>query len=305
MAQSQVATPVPDVGKLRPVLDYIPCETCLDMYTPEQDYYCAICPRLVRDIVVRRSALGTDEAVQVIPAEDFSMAKDLRDRIQSQELELQEAREKLAAVAKREMDLQAELSRLNDDLSRARKDRDEAQLIPFEFVGVREGQREEGLMEFGEEDQPPRRLGHQPTALAWEPAPEESGQPATDWQPTEPAVAAPTQAEQPTATTWEEVPEETPAVEAAAVPEAEPEPVETPSFQSTEQPEEIPPPSAPPPPPRAAPTRVTPAPIPTTDDAIARIEAEIAKIEQELQQVAEQEKQLGGGPQAKPKKKKK
>ncbi len=299
MAQSQVATPVPDVGKLRPVLDYLPCETCLDIYTPEQDYYCAICPRLVRDIVVRRSALGTDEAVQVIPAEDFSMAKDLRDRIQSQELELQEAREKLAAVAKREMDVQSELSRLNDDLTRARKDRDEAQLIPFEFVGVREGQREEGLMEFGEDGQPPRRLGHQPTALAWEPAPEESGQPGTDWQPAEPVAAPPTETEQPTATPWQEVPEETPAVEAAA----EPEPVEMPSFQSTEEQEEIPPP------PRAAPpTRVTPAATPTTDDAIARIEAEIAKIEQELQQVAEQEKQLGGGEQpkpAKPKKKKK
>ncbi|HEX9816277.1 MAG TPA: hypothetical protein VGB18_04800, partial [Candidatus Thermoplasmatota archaeon] len=290
MAQSQVATPVPDVGKLRPVLDYIPCETCLDMYSPEQDYYCAICPRLTRDIVVRRSALGTDEAVQVIPAEDFSMAKDLRDRIQSQELELQEAREKLAAVGKREMDVQAELARLNDDLLRARKDRDEAQLIPFEFVGVREGQREEGLMEFGEEDQAPRRLGHQPTALAWEPAPEESGQAATDWQPPAepapaPAATAP-EAGQPAATTWEEVPEDAEAGTGAPA-----EPAETPSFQATE---EVPAPTAPPPPPR-------PAAAPTTDDAIARIEAEIAKIEQELQQVAEQEKQLGGGDQPKPK----
>lgn len=295
MAQSQVATPVPDVGKLRPVLDYMPCETCLDMYTPEQDYYCAICPRLVRDVVVRRSALGTDEAVQVIAAEDFSMAKDLRDRIQSQELELQEAREKLAAVARREMDLEAELARLNEDLVRVRKEKEEAQLVPFEFVGVREGEREEGLMEFGDEGAPPRRLGYQPSALAWEPAPEESGQPATAWDPVEPAqepVTPPADAEQQVEPKWEELPEETPE----PAPAVAPEPAETPSFQSTE---EIPPPSDPPPPPRAA-----PAPTPTTDDAIARIEAEIAKIEQELQEVAEQEKQLGGSS-SKPKKKKK
>jgi hypothetical protein len=283
MAQSQVATPVPDVGKLRPVLDYIPCETCLDMYTPEQDYYCAICPRLVRDVVVRRTALGSDEAVQVIAPEDFSMAKDLRDRIQSQELELQEAREKLAAVARREMDLQAELARLQDDLVRVRKEKEDAGLVPFEFVGVREGQREEGLMEFGEEDDAGRESGPV-TALAWEPAPEESGRPAEQWQPAE---TQPPQPEQDTAPAWETVPE--------TAQEAAEDSSETPAFEPTED--------MPPPPMPASRRPATPSA--TTDDAIARIEAEIAKIEAELQQVAAQEKQLGGEESGKRKKKQK
>jgi hypothetical protein len=160
-----MAQTVTDVGKLRQVLDYWSCETCLDHFSPEQDYLCGICARLNREVVVKRTALGTDEAVQVIPPEDFTMAKDLRDRIQQQELELQSAREQATRSKTREQELEAALARLQGDLARAKKDKEESGLVPFEFVGVKGGKKKpaEPVLEFQEEPEPT-----EPQPVEWE-----------------------------------------------------------------------------------------------------------------------------------------
>src|SRR5687768_14953473 len=160
-----------DVGKLRQVLDYWSCETCLDTFSPEQDYLCGVCVRLNREVVVKRSAIGTDEAVQVIPPEDFTMAKDLRDRIQQQELELEEARAQAARLQAREQDLERALRKLQEDLVKARKEKDEAGLVPFEFVGVKDTTpKKEDILEFEEEQPaPPPPM---PEEVPPQPAPE-------------------------------------------------------------------------------------------------------------------------------------
>lgn len=292
MAEVGVVAPVPDVGKLRPVLDYWPCETCLDQYTPDQDYFCGICARLTRDVVVRRTALGSDEAVQVIAPEDFSMAKDLRDRIQNQELELQEARERLATLNTRENTLQSQLRSMKTDLDTARREKDEAQLVPFEFVGVREAHAEEPAMEFAEEAEEFAPGARPPPALAWEPLLEPVPAPGVPaYSPAAPPVAAPEPAPQ-----WEEVPEAPAPAPPEEEPAPEPEPP-APSFEPVPEPVPAPEPAPPLPPPRAAfeaPEPEAPAPPrpATTPDALARIESEIAKIEAELAQVSADEKKV-------------
>lgn len=156
-----------DVGKLRQVLDYWSCETCLDSYTPEQDYFCGVCVRLNRDVRVKKNALGTDEAVQIIPPEDFTMAKDLRDRIQAQEVELQEARQRAEDLTKREADLQARLAALEQELEQAKTRKSDDELVDFSLVGVKREPKPEELLEFSEEAPEP---GPAPATLGggWE-----------------------------------------------------------------------------------------------------------------------------------------
>jgi hypothetical protein len=245
-----------DVGKLRQVLDYWSCETCLDTYSPEQDYLCGVCVRLNREVTVKRAMVGSDEAVQVIPPEDFTMAKDLRDRIQQQEFELEEARAQAQRLQAREQDLERALRKLQEDLVKARKEKDEAGLVPFEFVGVKDNaaRKKEEILEF-EEDTP------EPPA------------------PTEEEVAAAAAATEPR---WEAV--EAPAEPAFEAVDEEPqfeavdESATQPQFQAQPQAETIAPGQ------RARST--------TADDAIARIEAEIGKIEKELTELAEKEKEI-------------
>jgi hypothetical protein len=242
-----------DVGKLRQVLDYWSCETCLDTYSPEQDYLCGICVRLNREVVVKRAAVGTDEAVQVIPPEDFTMAKDLRDRIQQQELELEEARAQAARLQSREQDLERALRKLQEDLTKARKEKDEAGLVPFEFVGVKDTRpKKEDILEFEEEEELP------PAAVV-----DETPQPTTppQWETVEPAPEP----------QFEAV-EEQPQFEAVD------EGTQSPQFQAQPQAETIAPGQR---------SRQS-----TADDAIARIEAEIGKIEKELIELAEKEKEI-------------
>lgn len=145
---------VVDVGKLRQVLDYWSCETCLDSFTPEQEYFCAVCVRTNRDVRVKPNAVGTDEAVQVIPAEDFTMAKDLRDRIQAKELELQEAQERAAALQRRETELMARLEELQQQLENAKTKKDD-ELVDFSLIGVKREPKPEKLLEFSEEEPAP------------------------------------------------------------------------------------------------------------------------------------------------------
>jgi len=262
-----------DVGKLRQVLDYWSCETCLDVYSPEQDYLCGICSRLNRDVVIKKTAVGTDEAVQVIAPEEFHMAKDLRDRLQAQEVELVEARDRLAQLQSRETELSQQLKLLQQELEEAKRQKEDAALVPFDFVGVR-GDAEEPIVEFQEETD-------EPAPTEWEPV--ETGEtssedlPAESTEATEPSTGTPT---------WEQVPDEEPVAE-------EPGAEEPSTFT----------PAEPMPPPMAAPSGKARRGQ-AADDAIARIEAEIAKIESELTQLATQEKDLAqktGSKTAKPK----
>lgn len=65
-------------GKLRLVLDYLPCEACLHMGTPEQELFCSLCTRLqrtvvqkstvMRDVVVEKPVPVEPEVVEVPPA---------------------------------------------------------------------------------------------------------------------------------------------------------------------------------------------------------------------------------------------
>ncbi|HLE47033.1 MAG TPA: hypothetical protein VI818_01955, partial [Candidatus Thermoplasmatota archaeon] len=126
---------MPDVGKLRQVLDYWSCETCLETFDPRQDYLCGVCAKLNREVTVKNTAMARDEAVQVIAPEDFHMARGLRDRIQQQELELQESRARLKKLQNREDDLTEKLADLQRQLDETKKEKDAATLVPFELVG--------------------------------------------------------------------------------------------------------------------------------------------------------------------------
>lgn len=245
---------VPDVGKLRPVLDYMPCTTCLDSYTPEQDYYCAICARMNRDVLVERGAPRPDEAVQVVPPAQFEITEELQERIREQELALQEAHEKIEAgkdlkerlgdreralieaqgklrsTELRQDDLQQQLDTLQNELDRLRKEKQELELVPFDLVAVKSppSDEDEKIVEFVEEP----------------------------WPETEEA--------------WEEVSEE--AVGEAEVPEEAVGAEEAPEFQ----------PGAP---------EVTPQQrrrVGAKEDAIKRVESEIAEIEAELSRISKE-----------------
>ena len=188
---------VPDVGKLRPVLDYLSCETCLETFDPHQDYLCRVCVKLHREVTVKQTAMARDEAVQVIAPEDFHMARGLRDRIQQQELELQDSRARLKKLTSRENELTEKLEDLQKQLEETKKEKEAATLVPFELVGVKEATDEaEEMLEFAPETEEPAPA--EAAAPAFEPVPDETPTTEPQWE-TVPETEPFTEGEEPAA----------------------------------------------------------------------------------------------------------
>ena len=296
------------VGKLRPVLDYWSCEECLEQPTPEQEYYCGICRRLNREVVVRHTATGvvagSDEAVRVISAHEWSLANQARLKAEQQQGELAAMNDKLRLLTDREDDLMERLSKLERELEEARG---EGGFIELELVGTRGGQPiEEELMEFESAPEPVADFPVEPEPAVYEeaafeeteigepiieepePVPIESIEP----EEPEPFEEAPPPAEPVDYEVAEPVPlesEEEPESWAVAPSEAEP---GTRQWESTaweaadedlaDEPEpEV---RAPPPSPEAV----------EVDQEIRRLEDEIHRIEDELALIAAQERDLEG-----------
>lgn len=153
----------PSVGKLRQVLDYWTCDTCLKRPTREQEYFCAVCRRLQRNVALRprpapvrlirpRGATTKADAVQVIPPEEWEAARTAAQRGREQELEL-------ARLQQREEELASEVARLQEELDALREQpasagqtsEEPTKPVRFELVEVRKKAAAEPEMEFAQE----------------------------------------------------------------------------------------------------------------------------------------------------------
>lgn len=129
------------VGKLRQVLDYWSCGQCLRHATPDQDYYCAVCRRVQRDVVQRPRLIPVvrvkptrSDAIRVIPPEEWEAAVQAKARVSEQDLEV-------ARFQQREEELQAQMGRLSEELERLKRQEPlpggTERPTQFELVGVR------------------------------------------------------------------------------------------------------------------------------------------------------------------------
>lgn len=205
------------VGKLRAVLDYWDCETCLKRHTPEQETFCAVCKRLNREVllqppVAKLKKPSKDEAVRVVPHEEWEEAVQAKERQHIQEAELEEARQQLLTVQEREAELQDEISDLRRRLSDLRGEAPEKK-VPLKLVGVK---KTEPLMEFSADAEEAALEAEQPLEedALMELLPEEEHVPEVE-PLTEPASAQEVPPPAPT-DGWEAVPEETPPSRAPA-----------------------------------------------------------------------------------------
>ncbi len=153
-----------DLNRLRKVLDFVPASETAGW--PDREYYDALARRLNREVVadgpvtrvVARRA--KDEAILVVPPEEWDAAQKAREHQLEQAAELARVRGELEAVQSREGELQEEVDELRGRLSGLKEEREEKRKVALQLVGIKR-------------PAPPAPPSDQLAAEGWEVLPEE------------------------------------------------------------------------------------------------------------------------------------
>lgn len=149
------------------MLDYVPSR---DMHRwKDRDYFDALNRRINREVLIETPMArpAKDEAVLVIPPQEWRAMQGAREREVLQEAELEQARDELDAVREREGELQKEVEDLQDRLSGLHSEDVEQRRVALKLVGVRRAQQQGAPL--GEAETPAFDLEPaQPAEPAWE-----------------------------------------------------------------------------------------------------------------------------------------
>lgn len=133
-----MATNGSEMTKVRKVLDYVPSRV-LSTWKGRL-YFDALNRRLNREVLVERPMLvarAPDEAVMVVPEEEWHAAVAAREKQMAQENELEQTRTELEGLRQREGDMAREVDNLRLQLQRLEVERDEKRKHALQLVGVR------------------------------------------------------------------------------------------------------------------------------------------------------------------------